>query len=122
MKLFTLTFAIFSILLSSSLVRANDKNDFVSYSPHVSIPLTTFALGSWLGMEIFKKDLAPSDCNWCSDNKVDRFFMNNLQWSSSSQKSAHIWSNAALGSLGAFSLIQLGFFTGKAGKTSVKYT
>ncbi|MGM0596706.1 MAG: hypothetical protein ACQES9_06675 [Myxococcota bacterium] len=106
-KLLFLTLSTFSILVLFSPVQASDKEDFVAYSPHVSMPLTTVTLGSWLIMEIFKKDMAPTDCTWCTDNKIDRLFMNNLQWGSSSQKTAHTLSNFALGSLGAFSLAQL---------------
>ena len=69
----------------SASARADDRHrselrDQVTIDMPVDVPVTGAALAVWLGSELFKGDLAPSACRWCSADALDTGVRNRLRW------------------------------------------
>ena len=69
----------------SASARADDRHRSelrrpVTIDMPVDVPVTGAALAVWLGSELFKGDLAPSACRWCSADALDTGVRNRLRW------------------------------------------
>ncbi len=51
----------------------------LKYDLKVDLPVTAVAIGLWLGSELAKSSLAPSECRWCGVNSIDTTVRNALR-------------------------------------------
>jgi membrane-associated phospholipid phosphatase len=110
MKIISIFLFVFLVLPQTSF--GNDKI-YVDYSKKIELPVTGVLLGFWFSGELFKDDLAPDQCRWCTKNSFDDGIRSGIVWSESNKNTAHHLSNFSLGAIPLLGLSALAFLDSK---------
>lgn len=100
--------------LTPTLAHAEAEVSELKYHGARDLTLTASALSLWIGSELLKPQLAPSECRFCKDNAFDRGARGSMLWeNTSAARSASNW--VTVGALPLSLLAALSLSAARAG-------